>query len=102
EAAAQSISKDAKKLESDAPILHELKKQVMHDIAALNIYEQEQFLIRNKQAASEIREKIDFIGEELEGIEEEDFKAELERLAKNLSAHIRHDLRDDGTSIEEE
>lgn len=101
DAAAQSVTQDAKKIKSDAPVLHELKKQVMHDIAALNIYEQEQFLFRNKQAAAEIREKIDFIGEELESIEEEDYHAELERLAKNLSAIIRHDQREDHTRIED-
>lgn len=91
EKATKNISEDARKIESDEPQLHELKKQVMHDIAALNIYEQEQFLLRNAQEEAEIKERIEVISETLDELRVEQYQQELEQAVKGLGAIIRHD-----------
>lgn len=91
EKATKEISEDARKIESDEPQLHELKKQVMHDIAALNIYEQEQFLLRNAQEEAEIKERIEVISETLDELRVEQYQEELENTIKELGAIVRHD-----------
>ncbi len=91
EEAAKKISEDVRKIESDEPQLHELKKQIMQDIAALNIYEQEQFLLRNKQEEAEIKERIEVISETLDELRVEQYQQELEEEVKRLDAIIRHD-----------
>jgi len=88
--AAKDIANDSQKLTEHESILHDLKKQVIHDIAALNIYEQEQFLLRARQEAAENSEKLQVLNEALDELQDEALKEELTHLTKQFDAIIRH------------
>jgi len=88
--AAKEITNDAQKLVNNEKILHDLKKQVLNDIAALNIYEQEQFLLRARQEAAENSEKLQVLNEALDELQDEALKEELTHLTKQFGAIIRH------------
>jgi hypothetical protein len=89
--AARDITNDAQKLVNNEKTLHDLKKQVIHDMAALNIYEQEQFLLRTKQEAAENSEKLHVLNEALDELQDESLKEELLHLTKQFGAVIRHE-----------
>lgn len=89
--AAKDVTNDAQKLVNNEKVLHDLKKQVMNDIAALNIYEQEQFLLRAKQEAAEHSEKLLVLNEALDEVQDVKLKQELHALTKQFGASIRHE-----------
>lgn len=93
--AAQEIAEDAHTVESSEPILHELKKQVMHDIATLNIYEQEQFLLRVEKDIAQIDEKIGVLSETLDDVQDDIYAQELREFAKSFDVVIQKEIMGD-------
>ncbi|MDD9954171.1 MAG: hypothetical protein OXR66_07610 [Candidatus Woesearchaeota archaeon] len=72
-----SPQKDATRIEAILPEQTQLKQLMMKDIAALNIYDKQQFLLRAKQEEKELAAKITFLQAELDGGERLLIKREI-------------------------
>ena len=90
EQASKQVNIDLQTTQENTPRLHKLKKVIMHDIAAINIYEQEQFLLKAQEEKAKIQEKIDVLAETLDELsidalisEEEHLLAKLELTTNN-------------------
>ena len=84
------VEKDAETLAQLETELHGLKKQIMKDVAALNIYDQRQHLGREEREAAAVARKIDVVSDELAAIDPQRLQNEIELLAKKFGAVIKH------------
>lgn len=98
--ASENIFNDALKLDGFNKELPELKKIILSDIGALNVYEQEQFIARLNRELSDVQEKINFISEELESLDCQNMKEEITSLAKTFEPEFKDDAAEEKTAQE--
>jgi hypothetical protein len=84
-----AVEQDARRIVTSAPDQRSLKKEMMRDIAALNIYDKRQFLLRAQTEEETITTKINFLTQELDPAK----KVTLEREAKDAAIALGATLR---------
>ena len=84
EEATKEVNEDLQTIQENTPRLHSIKKTIMNDIAAINIYEQEQFLIKTQEEKSKVQEKIDVLAEALDELQVDALISEEEDLLEKL------------------
>jgi len=75
---------DARTLQTATPDLRQLKRSVIKDVAALQVYDKRQFLLRAKTEQESIEGKIAFLTKELDPSK----KTEIERELKDTASQI--------------
>jgi ribosomal protein L17 len=85
---AGSAEQDGRKISTAAPDQRALKKEIMRDIAALNMYDKRQFLMRAQSEEDAITTKITYLTAELDPNKRLTLERELKDAAKALGAQI--------------
>jgi hypothetical protein len=87
-ACGQSVAKDAVRIGELVPEQQRLRKDVIRDIAALNIYDQQQFLLRAGREEAEATAKLTYVREQLEGARKVALEREMQDAALALGASV--------------
>lgn len=90
-----SLSRDAtqqgRKVATMLPDSRALKRDIVKDIAALQVYDKQQFLMRAQTEQESIQTKIEFLNNELDPNKLAAMQQELSALARELGAEIKGD-----------
>jgi len=98
---------DGRKMATAQPDQRAYKREIMKDIAALNIYDQQQFLLRAQVEEEAVATKISYLNAELDPNKRLAMEREMKDAAKSLGAVIKNDApvverKEDKTEVIEE
>ncbi len=85
---ANTAEQEGKKAKDILPKQRSLKKEIIRDVAALSIYDQQQFLIRANRETEAIKIKIEYLEEELSPKKRIVIEREIKDAAINIGAKI--------------
>ena len=84
----KSVEQDARVVETSGPDQRALKKEMMRDIAALQVYDKQQFLRRAQTEEEQINKKIGFLQEELDPKRLAEMQEEMKNIARSFGATL--------------
>jgi hypothetical protein len=87
----QAVEQDARKIQTSAPDERALKKEMMKDIAALNIYDKTQFLMRAQAEEDAITHKLSYLQAEMDPNKKIELQREIRDIARSFGALIKTD-----------
>jgi hypothetical protein len=85
----QTVEQDARKIQTAAPDQRALKKEMMKDIAALNIYDKMQFLLRAQAEEDNIVRKLNYLQAEMDPKKKIELQREMRDIAHSFGALIK-------------
>jgi len=91
----QRAVQDANRAEEILPKQRKRKQEIMRDVAAINIYDQQQFLTRAVREQKELQAKIAFVEEQLHTTGKFELEREIKDAARSFGATIIGDSLDD-------
>gem|GEM_PF-6972148 len=85
---AKSAEQDSRMINTTMPDLRTLKRDVLRDIAAVNVYDKQQFHVRATTEEEMMAGKIEYIKQELDPNRRNALQQEMRAIAKELGATI--------------
>ncbi len=86
---AGSVEQDCRKAQTSAPDQRSLKKEMMKDIAALQVYDKRQFLMRAQAEEDAIKRKVEYLQAEVDPNKQTVLEREIKDAAKSMGALIK-------------